>query len=282
MQPSNFHSHCNFCDGRSFPEDFIKFAIKEGFRAYGFSSHSPLPFETFWNMSASDMDEYIAEIDRLKNKYKGEIEIYTGLEIDYLDESYNPAIPYFQNLPLDYRIASIHFLPIRLPLKEENMVCIDGSVSEFKGNVEQYYGGDVRKIVEHYFSSMEKMIEIGGFDIIGHMDKIYMNSKFCDSFGISEDWFRNHVERILNLIAEHNYIIEINTKNFNRKKETYPNKLFFQEILKREIPIMVNSDSHYPDLVNDGRNDVLKLLSEIGFRKTRELVGGKWKDLDIE
>lgn len=45
---------------------------------------------------------------------------------------------------------------------------------------------------------------------------------------------------------------------------------------------MVNSDSHYPDLVNDGRNDVLKLLSEIGFRKTRELVGGEWKDLDIE
>ena len=67
MQLSNYHSHCNFCDGRSFPEDFVKFAIQHQFRAYGFSSHSPLPFETFWNMSKDDMNEYLEEIsgDRL-------------------------------------------------------------------------------------------------------------------------------------------------------------------------------------------------------------------------
>ena len=27
MQLSNYHSHCTFCDGRSTPEDFIKFAV---------------------------------------------------------------------------------------------------------------------------------------------------------------------------------------------------------------------------------------------------------------
>ena len=68
MQLSNYHSHCTFCDGRSTPEDFVKFAISHGFRAYGFSSHSPLPFETFWNMSKNDMPEYLAEIDRLSEE----------------------------------------------------------------------------------------------------------------------------------------------------------------------------------------------------------------------
>lgn len=77
MQLSNYHSHCTFCDGRSTPEDFVKFAISHGFRAYGFSSHSPLPFETFWNMSKNDMPEYLAEIDRLKKKYSDRLEIYT-------------------------------------------------------------------------------------------------------------------------------------------------------------------------------------------------------------
>ena len=72
----------------------------------------PLPFETFWNMSKNDMPEYLAEIDRLKKKYSDRLEIYTALEIDYLDETYNPSVPYFQELPLDYRIGSIHFLPI--------------------------------------------------------------------------------------------------------------------------------------------------------------------------
>ncbi len=130
MQLSNYHSHCTFCDGRSIPEDFVRFAITHGFRAYGFSSHSPLPFETFWNMSKDDMPEYLQEIKRLKQKYSDQLEIYAGLEIDYLDETYNASIPYFQELPLDYRIGSIHFLPVSERLAEENMVCIDGSFRE--------------------------------------------------------------------------------------------------------------------------------------------------------
>lgn len=156
MQLSNYHSHCTFCDGRSTPEDFVKFAISHGFRAYGFSSHSPLPFETFWNMSKDDMPEYLAEIDRLKKKYSDRLEIYTALEIDYLDETYNPSVPYFQELPLDYRIGSIHFLPISEHLSEENMVCIDGSFADYKASVERYFEGDIRKLVTRYYDSTLK------------------------------------------------------------------------------------------------------------------------------
>lgn len=102
MQQSNYHSHCTFCDGRSHPEDFVRFALSHGFRAYGFSSHSPLPFETNWNMSKDEMPAYLAEIQRLKEKYDGRIELYAGLEIDYLDTTYNASIPYFRELPLIY------------------------------------------------------------------------------------------------------------------------------------------------------------------------------------
>ena len=172
MQLSNYHSHCNFCDGRSFPEDFVKFAIQHQFRAYGFSSHSPLPFETFWNMSKDDMNEYLEEINRLKEKYAGQLEIYTGLEVDYLDASYNASIDYFTSLPLDYRIGSIHFLPIAYPLAEENMMCIDGSFSDFARGVDLHYEGDIRKLVKHYYDSSCAMVEAGGIDIVGHLDKI--------------------------------------------------------------------------------------------------------------
>lgn len=44
---------------------------------------------------------------------------------------------------------------------------------------------------------------------------------------------------------------------------------------------MVNSDCHYPDLVNDGRADAFGLLEKAGFRSTRELVGGHWQDVAI-
>ena len=202
MQYSNYHSHCNFCDGRSYPEDFVKFAIRYGFRAYGFSSHSPLPFETCWNMSKDDMDEYLTEIARLQKKYASQLEIYVGLEINYLDKSYNASIPYFRNLPLDYRIGSIHFLPVVYPLAEENMMCIDGSFHDFSYGVDCYYGGDIKRLVKHYYQSSCDMVEAGGIDIVGHLDKIYMNGQRCAEFSLEADWYRNALFEYLDLIAE--------------------------------------------------------------------------------
>lgn len=281
MQLSNYHSHCTFCDGRSIPEDFIKFAIRNGFRAYGFSSHSPLPFETSWNMTKGDMPEYLQEIERLKKKYSDQLEIYVGLEIDYIDDTYNASIPYFRELPLDYRIGSIHYLPISEELVEKNMVCIDGSFREYAHSVERYFEGDVRLLVKRFFDSTAKMVEAGGIDIVGHIDKIYMNGQKYEGFDWTADWYRKPFEECLDLVREKEIMIEINSKNWSKKKELYPRAEYLTRIREMNIPVMVNSDCHYPDLVNDGRPEVFGLLRQAGFRSTRELVKGKWQDIPL-
>ncbi len=279
MQLSNYHSHCTFCDGRSAPEEFIRFAIAKGFRAYGFSSHSPLPFETCWNMSASDVSEYLQEVGRLKQKYSNRLEIYTGLEIDYLDETYNPSIPYFQEMPLDYRIGSVHFLPLPGYLAEENMVCIDGAFEEYKEAVEQHFGGNIRLLVERFYGSTMRMIEAGGFDIVGHIDKIRMNGSRYSAFSMHDNWYHTLFCDCLALIVEKGLMVEINTKNMQRKKELFPHDEYLPTLQQFGIPVMVNSDCHYPDLVNDGRADAFECLRQAGFRTTRELVKGRWEDV---
>lgn len=281
MQLSNYHSHCTFCDGRSTPEDFVKFAISHGFRAYGFSSHSPLPFETFWNMSKEDVPEYLAEINRLKTKYIDRIEIYTALEIDYLDETYNPSIAYFQDMPLDYLIGSIHFLPLSEHLSEENMVCIDGSFADYKASVDRYFEGDISKLVTRYFDSTLKMIEAGGIDIVGHMDKIYMNGHKCKGFSFDADWYQKPFRAALDLIAEKGLMVEVNTKNLTKKQQVFPRREYLRLLKDMNIPVMVNSDCHYPDLVNDGRAEAFEFLKEAGFKTTRELIKGIWQDVAI-
>ena len=281
MQLSNYHSHCTFCDGRSTPEDFVKFAISHGFRAYGFSSHSPLPFETFWNMSKDDMPEYLEEINRLNEKYAGQLEIYTSLEIDYLDETYNPSIAYFQELPLDYRIGSIHFLPLSEHLSEDNMVCIDGAFADYKDSVDRYFEGKISKLVTRYFDSTLKMIEAGGIDIVGHMDKIYMNGHKCEGFSFDADWYKKPFKAVLDLIAQKGLMVEVNTKNLIKKQQIFPRKEYLGLLKDMNIPVMVNSDCHYPDLVNDGRSEAFEILKEIGFRTTRELIKGYWQDVAI-
>lgn len=281
MQLSNYHSHCNFCDGRSYPEDFVRFAVARGFRAYGFSSHSPLPFETFWNMSRDDMDEYLAEIARLKAKYEGQIELYVGLEIDFLDRTYNASIPYFKNLPLDYRIGSIHFLPLSPVLEERNMACIDGAYSEFARTVDAFFEGDIRRMVRRYFEAEMEMVEAGGIDIVGHIDKIYMNGQRYPGFSLDAEWYRRPLLDLLDFVRERGLMVEVNTKNLVKKGETYPHRQFLGELRSRRIPVMVNSDCHYPDLVNDGRAEGFQLLEQVGFDATMELVGGKWTEIGL-
>ena len=281
MQQSNYHSHCTFCDGRSHPEDFVRFALSHGFRAYGFSSHSPLPFETNWNMSKDEMPAYLAEIQRLKEKYDGRIELYAGLEIDYLDTTYNASIPYFRELPLDYRIGSIHFLPISNILIEDNMVCIDGSFREYAHSVSRYFEGDIRKLVERYYRSSMEMIEAGGIDIVGHLDKIYMNGQRFATFSLDAPWYQELVQAYLERIAQLGLMVEINTKNWSQKQELYPHQQWLKRIAELHIPVMVNSDCHYPHLVNDGREETFELLKTCGFQTTRELVGGRWEDMGI-
>lgn len=282
MQLSNYHSHCTFCDGRSTPEEFIKFALAHRFRAYGFSSHSPLPFDTSWNMPKEDMPDYLAEINRLKRKYEGRIEIYTALEIDYLDEHYHPGIPYFRDLPLDYRIGSVHLLPVANSYAPDAFVTIDGSYAGFERALHLHYQDDIKAIVTQYFESSMQMVELGGIDIVGHPDKIYMNASKHPDFNFEADWYQRPFNAYLDLIAEKGLMVEINTKNLVRKGQTFPRQIDLTRLLERKIPVMVNSDCHFPDLVNSGRKGGFDLLTTAGYRSTRERINGKWEDIPID
>ena len=53
---TNYHSHSLYCDGRAGMEDFVRFALSEGFTSYGFSSHAPLPFSCLLYTSPSPRD----------------------------------------------------------------------------------------------------------------------------------------------------------------------------------------------------------------------------------
>jgi histidinol-phosphatase (PHP family) len=184
-------------------------------------------------------------------------------------------------MPLDYRISSVHFLPRKDPLAEENMVCIDGSYQDFEEAVKLHYDGSIRRMTEHFFESSMYMVEAGGFDIVGHVDKIYMNASRYPGFDMRAEWYRKVFFELLDFIAEKELIVEVNSKNKTGKGQTYPHISSYKELRKRRIPVVVNSDCHFPDLVNDGRNETLDLLKDAGYRTTREPMNGKWEDIDI-
>ena len=68
---TNYHTHTNFCDGKSSPEEMVRAAIEKKFDILGFSSHSMFPFSSDWHVSFRDHPAYAKEIARLKEKYSG-------------------------------------------------------------------------------------------------------------------------------------------------------------------------------------------------------------------
>ena len=100
MKPvkSNVHTHTVFCDGRDTPREMAEEALRRGFCSLGFSSHSPIPYESSWGMR--DEQGYLQEIASLKEEYRGRLEIACGIEWD-LDSAIDPG-------RYDYTISSVH------------------------------------------------------------------------------------------------------------------------------------------------------------------------------
>lgn len=270
---TNYHSHCSFCDGRAPLEDFIQSAIAMGFTSYGISSHAPLPFPTHWTMEKEDVQAYLDEANRLKQKYASQIEFYIGMEIDYLNEESNPAIDYFRRMPLDYRIGSVHMMESA----EGEIVDIDVSKEKFKELLSLHFAGDLKGLVNAYFDKLMRMVELGGFDIVGHADKMSYNAAYCQPDLLDQPWYNDRIRAYFGFIAERGLMVEINTKAYHTHGVFFPHQNYFPLLKELKIPVQVNSDAHFPDRINLNRPEAFQLLKSVGITTVMELHQGKWE-----
>lgn len=277
MNLTNYHSHCSFCDGRAPFEEFVKEAITQGFYSYGVSSHAPLPFPTQWTMEWEQMEAYLDEFNNLRQKYADEIELYVGLEIDYLNEESNPSVARFTELPLDYRIGSVHLLYDAAG----EVVDIDCSPAVFKERVDRHFNGDVLRVIRMYFDRLFRMVELGGFDILGHADKMHYNASCYHPGLLDESWYEALMKDYFSLVASRGYLVEINTKAYDSLGTFYPNSRYWELMKEYQIKVLVNSDAHYPERINAGRMEALRLLQAKGFATVAELHQGSWREVPI-
>ena len=142
MSLVNYHTHCSYCDGKGEAREYAEAAVAKGFTALGFSSHAPSPFFSDWVMQEKNLPLYLAEIQRLKNQYEGRLQIYLGLEIDFVPGESSPAK--FSELVLDYTIGSIHYTPGAI---SDLYLTVDGDDLEFSENLEKNFSGDGRKLL---------------------------------------------------------------------------------------------------------------------------------------
>lgn len=257
----NLHSHTEFCDGRVPLSEMARAAAEAGMEVWGISPHSPLNIASPCNMSIDDVPAYLEETSRLKKKYDGKMKVHASMEVDYIGPEFGPHIDLFQEMPLDYRIGSVHFVPNQ----EGVWLDCDGRYERFAEYLRTGFRGDLRYVVETYFNQVLTMLDLGGFELIGHFDKIIGNAIIADPTLEDQEWYRSLIEEIVAKAKQRGVVVEINTKAYFDKNRFFPSERFWPLLLKADIPLAVNSDAHYPEKVNLGRAEAFGKLNKIGY-----------------
>jgi len=242
----DLHNHtplCNHASGKL--DDFILNAINNGTKYFGFSDHAPMDFDKKYRMSFEDMKNYENEVSNLKKKFKNDIDILLGYEVDYLKNHMDSRV---LDADVDYLIGSVHFI---------NEWGFDNP--EFIG---EYDKQDIDDIWQKYFDTIEEMVNSKLFDIVGHLDLIKV-FKFLPKKNICDIAYDSLVA-----IKKADMTIEINVAGFRKPiKEQYPSTPLLKLAFDLDIPITFGSDAHEPSQVSLYSDDVINIAKNVGYKE---------------
>ncbi|MFH0896281.1 MAG: histidinol-phosphatase [Bacteroidota bacterium] len=280
MKLFNFHTHSTFCDGHAVPEIFVDAAISAGMHALGFSAHAPVEPGYDWCIPKEKIQEYCNKIHELKNLHKEKLEIYCGLEADYVP-GYTQTFDYYKKtFPLDYIIGSIHLVQKK---GFDEVWFIDGPEINYALGLEMLFNNDIQLAVRHYYEQTAAMVITQKPDVIGHFDKIKMNNK-NRFFSEDEKWYQAIVSETLDVIAKSGCILEVNTrgKYKMRTNDFFPSLSILALARERNIPVTLSTDAHSPEELIYLLKEAAEALASIGFREVFCFENGNWKPTPIQ
>ena len=242
----DLHNHttrCNHAEGTV--DTYIQKAIELGIDIYGFSEHAPMDFDEKYRLKFNEMQDYTHDILTAKEKYKEDISILLGYEVDWLQGHMDERV---LGADVDYLIGSVHF------------------IDKWGFDNPEFIGGwkdkNIDDIWQAYFEATEAMTRSGKFDIVGHLDLIKV-FKFMPKKDV-----RVLAKDVLKAIKETNMVMEINTAGLRKPiGEMYPSRALLEEAYALDIPITFSSDAHAVEQIGAGYELATTLAKDIGYTK---------------
>ncbi len=102
----DLHMHTGYSDGVNTPEEMIQAAIKMGYEYVAITDHSKSEHIAH-GMEEKRLAKYIAEINKLKNKYADKIAVLCGSEVNIMNDG---SLDYAKKIlnQLDWVVGSVH------------------------------------------------------------------------------------------------------------------------------------------------------------------------------
>lgn len=260
---SNAHTHTTFCDGKNTPEEMVEAAVRLGFTSLGFSGHSTTTFPEVFS-GVSDMEGYIAEICRLKEAYRGRLDIYLGIEEDLcfpVDRGH-----------FDYIIGAVHYIKDKA---RDLYYPVDNTAEDLERCIEEIFRGDAMALAEKYYQHVVEAAKLRP-DILAHFDlvtKLNSNNRY---FNEKSPLYRDLALWALEEAAKCGCIFEVNSGGMFRgfTKFPYPAEFLLKRLKELKAPVTLSSDSHGVQSLNYYFDEMLRMLVGLGFKEITLLGKG--------
>lgn len=277
IQNFNYHTHterCGHAEKDYGDEEYVKEAFERGIKFFAFTDHIPFmrAKDTKVNvrMSYDEIDEYLQSIVKLKDKYKGIMNIETGFEFEYIPEELEHILK-IKNV-VDKMVLGQHFV-----------FDDQGKIKYFSSKQDM-----TDKEMIQYVCLISKALECRLPDIIAHPDLFL---KYRKKFGEKEEFI---TREICKLAQKYQVPMEINLNEVYReyvkaKEELtegteieqielaktrirYPNKKFWKILSEYNIKVLFGIDAHLKGQI---------LNNEISYKIANEILGETMENLNF-
>lgn len=281
LKKINFHTHTTFCDGKNSAEEMILSAIEKNFTVLGFSSHCVYPlsntfysnYESTWHIADSNIENYVANIREMAEKYSDKIKILLGFEADFLSSnehgSTRPDFSAYSALNPDYIIGSVHFIA-----NGKGLYSVDNKTEIVAKKLQELYATsngnfDAKAVVHDYFEAERQMLRTCNFSILGHPDLIRLRNQDLHYFDENDTWYKNELKQTVKAAKSAGVCVEINTGAIGRKlmNDSYPSDYFLSLLHDAGVPVCINSDSHAVDTLDSAYDHAILKAKKAGYKE---------------
>ncbi len=250
------HVHSTYSgDAKASMDEMIQKAISLGMKQICFTDHNDFDYpyreRDIPDMFLLNVDAYLFDLLRAREKYQDQIKILFGVELGLAPEVKRKNLILAKSYDFDYIIGSSH-------------LChgLDPYYPEF------YEGREEKAAYREYFESiLENVKGYQHYDVYGHLDYVVRYGPTQNANYKYED-HADVIDEILRILIENEKGLEVNTGGYKRGIGT-TNPCY--DIVKRykqlggEI-ITIGSDAHTTDDLQNHFEDAAQMLKEIGFK----------------
>lgn len=248
---ANYHTHtwrCGHATGRE--ESYVRNAIDAGLKTLGFSDHGPQIFPAGYTssirMEPGDLSDYIQVLRKLGEKYKKEISIPVGLELEYYPKFMPDTLSFLRDNGVEYLLLGQHFV------EDEHSGWYAGAAT-----------GDAQRM-RAYVDQVIEAMQLGVFTYLAHPDLIH--------FLGDDGFYYQEARRLCREAKSCDIPLEINLLGLAEQRQ-YPNDLFWQAAGEEGCQVILGMDAHSPNAILDVPTEqkALELVKTWGLRLIHEV-----------